>query len=98
MVIVGLSQKLGDMVLLLDDCVSERWFLGPTERYYRIVKVTKYFLKFKKIYIHFKETEKEVIIASFLKYRLKKRVRRNFFPYFQQENLGLLLKKNFLPL
>lgn len=82
MVIVGLSQKLGDMVLLLDDCVSERWFLGPTERYYRIVKVTKYFLKFKKIYIHFKETEKVLIMISFLNQISKKNEGKIFLPLF----------------
>ena len=52
--------------------VFQRWFLGPTERYYQIVKVTKYFLKFKKIYIHFKETEKVFIMISFLNQISKK--------------------------
>ena len=83
MVIVGLSHKLGGTgAVFLDDGVSERWFLGPTERYYRTVKVTKYFLKFKKIYIQFKETEKVLIMIRFLNQISKKNEGKISLPLF----------------
>lgn len=65
------SQKPG--VHFFDDDIWKRWFPVLWERYSHVAKLWETYLAFEKIYIHFKETEKEVIIASFLKYRFKKR-------------------------